>query len=434
MRRIIPAARSRFSHLSAGAIMFLAAWLPGAAWSQNSLFAPAPTVSSTVADGSSSTKEGKTDATSKVDPNVVPAGCSSCSGGLLGGWYGNRGEGGMITGGDGSCGPCGHGCASCCVPGRKPCCACETDNCFGRMLHSFYECICCPDPCYEPCWVAAANNAFFTEAARPVTQLRLVYEGQLNRLFPDRAEFFWARDGNFNGKGPAVANARGAALTDNHDFILINEAAIDKFSIETAIPYRQVASQNTADPTNRTVVAGFADMSIATKSMFLDCELMQMSFLFRTYIPIGNFLKGLGVAHVSLEPGLLWAVKLTKDTYYQAEIAEWIPIGGDDPYAGGMLHYHNSVNHVLWRPSAAVQFVGSGEFFGYTFHSGQFSNPAAVAPTNGTGNAGETALYAGAGLRMVVCDKIDFGTAAAFELTNHVMSEQIYRVEFRWRF
>ena len=144
--------------------------------------------------------------------------------------------------------------------------------------------------------------------------------------------------------------------------------------------------------------------------------------------------KGLGTGHVSLEPGLLWTVKLAKDTYYQAEIAEWIPVGGNTNYAGGVLHYHNSVNHVLCRPSNAVQFVGSAEFFGYTFHSGQFSNPQDVQPTNGTGSAGETALYAGAGLRMVVCDKIDFGGAAAFELTNHVMAQQIYRVEFRWRF
>ena len=35
-----------------------------------------------------------------------------------------------------------------------------------------YEALCCPDPCYEPRWLAVADAAFTCEAARPVTQQR----------------------------------------------------------------------------------------------------------------------------------------------------------------------------------------------------------------------------------------------------------------------
>jgi hypothetical protein len=32
---------------------------------------------------------------------------------------------------------------------------------------------------------------------------------------------------------------------------------------------------------------------------------------------------------------------------------------------------------------------------------------------------------------MVICDKIDFGAAALFSLTEHHFADQLYRLEFR---
>src|SRR5262249_20693838 len=92
----------------------------------------------------------------KVDPAVVQAGCSTCSQGLL---YGsiNPPTG---HGGGGACG-C-NSCATGCVPGREPgncCCGCDANTCVGRMLLGLYDCICCPDPCYEPSWQPLANAA-----------------------------------------------------------------------------------------------------------------------------------------------------------------------------------------------------------------------------------------------------------------------------------
>src|SRR5437870_4539340 len=73
------------------------------------------------------------------DSGVVQAGCSTCSGGLLGG---NGGD--MSTIGSGGCGDC-------CIPGRTFCCdCCGSDSCIGRMACGLYQCICCPDPCYDP--------------------------------------------------------------------------------------------------------------------------------------------------------------------------------------------------------------------------------------------------------------------------------------------
>src|SRR5687768_14366446 len=88
-------------------------------------------------------------------------------------------------------------CESCgsmpCVPGRTPCPACEGHTRLGRFLCAVYQNICCPDPCYDPCWLAIADTALFTPAARPRSQQRIRWDAARNIVFPDRAEYFWAR-------------------------------------------------------------------------------------------------------------------------------------------------------------------------------------------------------------------------------------------------
>ena len=49
------------------------------------------------------------------------------------------------------------------------------------------------------------------------------------------------------------------------------------------------------------------------------------------------------------QPSLLASVKLHANTYLQMQLAEWIPLGGDTDYQGGVLHIHASLNHVLYR-------------------------------------------------------------------------------------
>src|SRR5262249_35619503 len=150
------------------------------------------------------------------------------------------------------------GCAEHCVPGRLHCCSpCCSDTCCGKILCGLYECICCPDPCYEPHYVAAANAAFFVDDARPVTQTMLRYDGMYNVQHPDRNEFFIPRSGasnNFNfvtdalgrsltipcaksgfGKGPNYV----ARTADIEDLTLHVEGAIDKMGVFIDTPYRE---------------------------------------------------------------------------------------------------------------------------------------------------------------------------------------------------
>src|SRR5262249_4025605 len=147
-----------------------------------------------------------------------------------------------------------------------------------RLLGGIYHCICCPDPCYEPRWNALADAAFWAEGPRPITQMKLRYDHVWHYPFPDKAEYLWARsDGN--GKGPNI----GATDTSYRTFVMYNEVGVDRFSASVAIPYYQKS------PDVDNGASGFGDITIGTKSLILDCELIQFTFAFNTIVPSGNF-------------------------------------------------------------------------------------------------------------------------------------------------
>lgn len=343
--------------------------------------------------------------TAITDSNVVPAGCSTCGGALPGmpGWE-----------------RCDNGCGECCVPGHRPCCPCHANTCIGQFFCDFYECICCPDPCYDPHWIGVANAAFFVDPARPVTQFRLRYDGGIDMRVPDRNEYFWARADGM-GKGPKKIETK----LDYDELTMIVEAATGKFGLAIETPYR------TIDPEVNPHAANFDDLRIATKSLLLDCELLQVAFQFRTFIPTGNFTHGIGTGHVSLEPSLLTALRLGPHTYLQGQLSEWIPIGGDKDYEGAILHYHFSLNHILCRPCPDAQLIGTMEFNGWSFQTGLFSDPL-LGPKQKSGD--DAFLSAGPGLRFVLCDKVDVGVGVAFRVSGIPWPETLIRTEFGWRF
>ncbi len=355
--------------------------------------------------------------TTILDSNVVQVGCPSCGdSGLL------RNQSRFPRG----CGSCGYdGCAPCgaCVPGRDPCCCINHDSAIGRFWGGIHECLCCPDPCYEPRWVAAANNAFFVSAARPVTQTVFRWDFMRDYRLPDRAEYLWARaDGN--GKGPRPQNgALGVSSTRVSELMMYTEVAAGKFSAYIGMPYREVV------PLEANRGSGFGDLQIGTKSLLFDCELLQVAFQMNTSVPSGSPGKGVGTGHTALEPSLLAALKLTNSAYLQTQVSEWFPIGGDSLYQASVLHYHTALNYSI-EVLCDVQFVMSAEFGGYRVQGGRASDPVlGTIPANS-----DSYLYAGPGARLVFCNKLDIGFGAAYALTQDQFAGEWYRFELRWRF
>jgi len=357
-----------------------------------------------------------------IDPNVEQVGCPTCGRGLLGGP-------GDVYVGPGSTDACAGGC----VPGRRRCddCCFNQDTYFGRILGGLYDCICCPDPCYEPHWIAAADTAFFQDAARPATQMRFRWDTGWDMTAPDRAEYFWARQ--TGPLGPHVI----ARSINYRELRLYTEGATDRIGVFIEQPYREVGvheSPISPNP-NDVTFSGFGDLNIGTKTLLLDCDLLQVSFQFKTFILTGAANKGLGTGHVSLEPAILNTLHLAPDTYLQCEIAYWIPVGGDSLYQGNIFHSHLAFNQVLWHLCRSVQLVGTMEFNEWSIINGNFTSPDVLTGGKGTPErARDTIFSLGPGFRFVICDRVDVGAGTAFAVTGDRWAEELVRAEFRWRF
>ncbi len=351
-----------------------------------------------------------------------------------------------------SCGGCGggDGCDWWCRPDASPYCqpGCHPETCFGKFFHGFYECLCCKDPCYDPPkWLAVADAGFFLDAARPITQTRIRVDAARDLRNPDRAEYIWARvnpaDCNLSipscrpvppaGKGPNFLANR----VDFDELSLYTEAATGRASFFIEVPYRHIEADVSpiCAPDAVCNESGFADMNVGTKSLLCDCELMQLTFQFKTFIPTGAFRKGLGTGHVSLEPALLFNVNLGGTTYLQGMSAYWIPIAGDDVYQANIWHNHFSLNHILWGPTKRLQVIGTLEFNEWTIYGGAYTvTNFAVGNTIFGNSASTTIASAGPGLRFVFCDRVDFGVGSAFAFTGSRWFDDTIRAELRWRY
>src|SRR5262249_41361470 len=155
---------------------------------------------------------------------------SSCGGGLLGLQP-------PMDMGDGGCADCPN---RPCHAGRQQCHPCLADCCLGRTLCALYECICCPDACYDPHWMPIADSAFFVDSPRPQAGQRFRWDLGLNLSLPDRSEFFWPRaDGS--GKGPSPqAPFKVAQRIRYNEISMYTEAGTGAAGFTFEMPYLAV--------------------------------------------------------------------------------------------------------------------------------------------------------------------------------------------------
>jgi hypothetical protein len=217
---------------------------------------------------------------------------------------------------------------------------------------------------------------------------------------------------------------------------LYTEAAAGAAGISIELPYREI-DPRTADisPMPCCGASNFGDMIIGAKALLLDCELLQLASIFKTYVPVGNFTRGIGTGHVSLEPGLIATIKVTPSCYLQAESVYWISVGGDALYQGNVWGNHVSINHILWCPCHDFQVIGTAEFNEWTVFGGNYTStdlliggkPIPVSATS-------SMVSMGPGIRGVLCDKLDAGVGTAISVTGDRWTKELIRAELRLRF
>jgi hypothetical protein len=330
------------------------------------------------------------------------------------------------------------GCANgICVPGRPPCfppCK-ECNTVIDAFCQNLYQCLCCPDPCYQPTWVPAANASFFADYARPRTVTRLRYDNLEDMTRPDRNQF-WINQVKPVPRGRTIVNP----FVRIQQLYLYQEAAGERGSFFVEYPYRQI-NQSYA-PTQ----AGFGDVNFGTKALLFDCEMLQIAFQLRTFMPSGNFKNNLGTGQFALDPSILTSLKLGSTTYFQGQFGNWIPLGGpgvNRQLAGGIFYWFMSLNQVLccWTPDSPL--IATLEMDGWSFEDGGFTRSVTrdagfhsqPTPHFVADGGGVSYFNIGPGLRQSICNRLDFGGAITWATDSAAhWAQPWFRFEVRFLF
>jgi hypothetical protein len=193
--------------------------------------------------------------------------------------------------------------------------------------------------------------------SEPSSNMRFRFNATYDQRNPDRADFFWAQTG---GRGPKLPERS----VDYQDAIASWEVASGKaFSLTTEIPLRFVA------PDINPNTGGLGDMSLTTKTVLLNGADWQITQIFRTELPTGDPGKGVGNGHVSLEPGFLFRLKWSPETYFHSQLTYWFPLGDNPVYGGQILKYGFGVSHLLYE-SDTFAAIPTLEFNGWTVLNG----------------------------------------------------------------
>jgi hypothetical protein len=354
--------------------------------------------------------------------------CASCGSSPLGSGLGRSTGGGMAAASMYDPVACG---GSGCVPGSRNSYCSEHNSFASRMLTGIYECLAVPDPCYEPGWRPIMDVGMFTECARPVSQQRIRLGTQQHMTNITRNSYRIAPPPIGPTPIPTSTPAYFTFPSMNiYEASIYTEIAAGNVAVTFDMPFCLTAIDQGGGG------SGFGNMVVGTKSTVFDCELLQIGMSFKSSLPVGVTISGLGNGLTSIEPGVLVGLKINEDTFLQMNFSEWVPFGGVPPYPGAMLIVAASLNRKIWQANPAVPLFAALEYSGYFFQSGGYIPYQTVESIPFATSSGSSYQQLGPSLRLFMTEKLDVGCGAQFALNPDQGSwgDQQYRFEFRYRY
>jgi hypothetical protein len=190
----------------------------------------------------------------------------------------------------------------------------------------------------------------YIENAAPVTMFRLRYDSAYGNNRPDRAEYFYAKCGCFQGlprNNPLFdPRAKGPPLPEtNVDYQEVTpyfEYAFNpRLSAFVYIPVRFINPQANAN------AAGLSDISFGTKYAFIYNPKRIVSFLLQAYAPSGIKSEGLGNGNWWLEPGLLWLEQMSPRWQLFGEFRDKQYLGRTSDFTGNVMRYGLGTSYMV---------------------------------------------------------------------------------------
>jgi hypothetical protein len=266
------------------------------------------------------------------------------------------------------------------------------------------------------------SSVGYIDPALPANLLRFRYDAAFDDPRPSRAEFFYPKAGPGN-PGPPL---RDTSVNFQQLSADLEVKLAKPFSVFVEVPERFI------QPEVNQHHIGLGDMNVGAKYAFFSDENRVATFQFRTYIPTGEGKLGLGVEHVSLEPALLLYARASERWAVEAELRDWIPIGGTD-FAGNIIRYGVGVHYDLFT-TERLRVVPVGEMVGWTILGGKESvvGPDGLAQIRDA--AGQTIVNAKVGVRFKLDSWGDLYGGYGRALTGDRWYTQTFRIEWRLLF
>lgn len=262
----------------------------------------------------------------------------------------------------------------------------------------------------------------YIDSAVLMNAFRFRFDSTYNNVAPGRAEFFWAASPPF---GPGIGPEK---RVDYQDYSAYLEYKLrPALSVFGEVPIRAV------NPTLNDNNAGIADSNVGFKWQLNATPDQLLTFQFRTYIPTGNALHGLGTNHPSLEPALLGFRRLAPRWNLEGELRDWVAMAGTPGVQGNVMRYGLGLGYWL-HESGNQRVVAITEFVGWTVLSG-----GQVTPSDTTGDfiasaAGDTIFNAKIGLRWYFDPLTSLYAGYGQALTKNTWYDNNFRIELRRTF
>jgi hypothetical protein len=286
----------------------------------------------------------------------------------------------------------------------------------------------------------ARSDVGYIDSAIPQTQLRFRYDAGFEDNRPDRAEFFYPKCGClallpptnplFDPRAPGPAQQ--PRFIDFQEQTSYLEVAYNRrLSGFVEIPVRFIDFDQRVDSllNLHSNLAGLSDVNFGVKYALLADEERYLTGQLRTFAPTGDADRGLGTDHWSLEPALLFYQRLSDRLTLEAELRDWIPLGGTD-FAGNVLRYGVGLGCAVYD-SHSLRIVPVAEVVGWTVLSGKEidENVGTVFDARG-----DTIVNIKTGVRTFFGAHSDAYVGYGRALTGEVWYKDILRVEYRLRF
>jgi Putative MetA-pathway of phenol degradation len=286
------------------------------------------------------------------------------------------------------------------------------------------------------------------------SQIRIRFDAGLHDNAPDRADFFYAQYAGLNGPGP---NSVVTDLNFQQLYLRGEYAPMQRLSFFTEVPFRWIQPQHavaSVSPTNfLTDEGGISDVAAGFKLAAIASTNRYLTFQFQATFPSGDASSGLGTAHYSIAPSLLYFQRFSDRFTLEAELGDSHPIGGsscrtpctstnvsgppNQGFAGDVFYYGFGPSYLLYR-GEHVQVAPVIELVGWTVLGGLETNCVPGVPNCAVQEAmsadGTDIVNIKAGARAMVGAHSSFYIGYGHQLTHAFWYKEIVRAEYRYSF